>query len=182
MKRIADQILALLFLITSHVAVAASEPHAKTPHTEATVDSIVDGDTLRVRIKGRSDSVRLIGIDTPESRFNKRAALQAERSNKDMKTILSLGKEAFSTLRTLAPKGSPIRLEFDVERRDKYDRLLAYVYRPDGVMLNEEMLSRGYAQLLTMPPNVRYVDRFTKALRKSQTERRGLWADGGFRN
>jgi len=75
-----------------------------------------------------------------------------------------------------------LRIEYDVQKRDKYGRLLGYVYTSDNAMVNEEMVAKGYAQLLTIPPNVRYVDRFKKALAKSQREKRGLWASGGFQN
>jgi micrococcal nuclease len=143
---------------------------------------VVDGDTIGVRIDRGLEKVRLIGIDTPESRKNERAALQAERSHRDIKTIMEFGRRAKDTLKGLLPKGTEVRIEYDVQKRDKYGRLLGYVYTADNAMVNEEMVARGYAQLLTMPPNVRYADRFKKALAKSQREKRGLWASGGFQN
>jgi micrococcal nuclease len=182
MNTLIRRLLACALLATTLLTAEAIEPSADSALVNASIINVVDGDTITVRLGERTESVRLIGIDTPESRFNKRAALQAERSEKDVRTILNLGKQAYAALRSLAPKGSMVRLEFDVERRDRYDRLLAYVYSHDGVMLNEEMISRGYAQLLTIPPNVRYVERFTKALKKSQQAGRGLWSSGGFRN
>ncbi len=141
---------------------------------------VVDGDTIAVQIERSIEKVRLIGIDTPESRRNDRANLQAERSRRDVKTIIQMGKQAKETLKGLLPKGTELRIEYDVQKRDKYGRLLAYVYTKDNTMINEEMVRLGYAQLLTIPPNVRYVERFRKALAKSQNERRGLWASGGF--
>jgi micrococcal nuclease len=85
-------------------------------------------------------------------------------------------------MKEIALPGTEIRLEFDVRERDKYGRLLAYAYLPSGTMINEEMLNRGYAQLLTMPPNVKHVERFKAALKESQKDGRGLWASGGFSN
>jgi micrococcal nuclease len=143
---------------------------------------VIDGDTIAVRVNRQIEKVRLIGIDTPESRKNNRAKLQAERSSRDVKAIVELGHQASMTMKEIAKPGTEIRLEFDVRERDKYGRLLAYAYLPNGTMINEEMLSRGYAQLLTMPPNVRHVARFKAALKESQQEGRGLWASGGFNN
>jgi micrococcal nuclease len=91
-----------------------------------------------------------------------------------------MGKQAKEVLKGLLPKGTELRIEYDVQKRDKYGRLLAYVYTKDNAMINEEMLRLGYAQLLTIPPNVRYVERFRKALTKSRNDKRGLWASGGF--
>lgn len=69
-----------------------------------------------------------------------------------------------------------VRLEFDVERRDRYDRLLAYVRRvSDGMFVNAELVRSGYAQTMTIPPNVRYADRFLQLQREARREGRGLW-------
>jgi micrococcal nuclease len=76
--------------------------------------------------------------------------------------------------------GSRITVEFDVERRDHYGRLLGYVYLPDGSMLNEKILSMGYGKLLTVPPNVRYLTRLQAAYADGRTARRGLWSMEGF--
>ena len=144
------------------------------------LEYVVDGDTLNVRFDSWNEKVRLLGIDTPESRINNRAKLQADQSNKDVKTIVGLGKQATAAMKGIAPKGTKLRLEYDIRKRDKYGRLLAYAYREDGVMLNEEILKRGYAQLLTMPPNVKYVERFQKALKKARENNEGLWRSNGF--
>jgi len=72
-----------------------------------------------------------------------------------------------------------VELEYDVTATDKYGRTLAYVYLPGGLMVNEQILRAGYAQLLTIPPNVKYVDRFTAAQKEAVAASRGLW---GFRN
>ena len=72
-------------------------------------------------------------------------------------------------------KGDTVQIEFDVQQRDKYRRLLGYVYLADGRMLNEEIIKSGYASLMTYPPNVKYQDRFLKAYRAARSEKRGLW-------
>lgn len=154
----------------------ASNPSAATPRVKAEIVRVVDGDTVVVRFESqKTEHVRLIGIDTPESKPNKRATLQAERSHRDQSTILSLGKQAFHHTESLAPIGTQVELEYDVQARDKYRRLLAYVYLPSGKMLNEEIISAGYAQLLTIPPNVRYTRRFQDAYGQSRANHRGLW-------
>jgi micrococcal nuclease len=171
-------ILALVHFASS----ASAEFIPLIPSKKPFVAYVVDGDTVAVRIDKTLEKIRLIGIDTPESRKNERAQLQAERSNRDIKTIIEFGKRAKETLKGLLPKGTELRVEYDAQKRDKYGRLLAYIYRTDNVMINEEMLLRGYAQLLTIPPNVRYVERFKRALAKSKKEQRGFWASGGFQN
>jgi len=72
-------------------------------------------------------------------------------------------------------EGRKVRLEFDVERRDRYGRLLAYVFLEDGRFVNAELLKEGYAQLLTIPPNVKYVDLFVGLQRQAREAKRGLW-------
>lgn len=141
----------------------------------ATCLRVVDGDTLKVRIDDRQESVRLIGIDTPESRVNKKAFRDAQRSRQDVDTITGMGKRAEAFTKTLVRKGDVIRLEFDVQQRDRYRRLLAYVYLDDGKMLNEEIVKAGYAQPMTIPPNAKYQDRLLKAYREARNSNRGLW-------
>ena len=73
--------------------------------------------------------------------------------------------------------GRAVRLEFDVERRDRYGRLLAYVHRrADGLFVNAELVAQGYARTLTLPPNVRYAERLAALQRRARVERRGLWS------
>jgi micrococcal nuclease len=75
----------------------------------------------------------------------------------------------------LVKAGDKILIEFDIEKRDQYRRLLGYVYLSGGRMLNEEILKAGYANLLTHPPNVKYQERFLKAYREARENKRGLW-------
>ena len=86
-----------------------------------------------------------------------------------------MGKKATVFVKTLVKKGDTIKIEFDVQQRDRYGRLLGYVYLSDGRMLNEEILKAGYANLMTIPPNVRYEQRFLMAYREARGNRRGLW-------
>jgi hypothetical protein len=71
--------------------------------------------------------------------------------------------------------GEEVRLELDVQKIDPYGRLLAYVNLPDGEMFNETLVSEGYAQVATFPPNVKYQERFLEAQRETRAANRGLW-------
>ena len=84
----------------------------------AKVINVVDGDTLKINYKGKEESVRLIGIDAPESRPNKKAKSDARRSGEDLKTITAMGKEATKFVKTLVKPGDTVKIEFDVEKRD----------------------------------------------------------------
>ena len=141
----------------------------------AVVTKVVDGDTLKVKFQGLDESVRLIGIDTPESKANKKAKKDAQRSKSDVETIISMGKEATKFTASLVKPGDTVKIEFDVRPRDKYGRLLGYVYLSNGKMLNEEIVKAGYANVMTYPPNVKYQERFLKAYREARENKKGLW-------
>lgn len=142
---------------------------------EAVVERVVDGDTFVITVNGREEKVRLIGIDTPESRVNEKAGRDARRTGKDTRTIVALGKEAKRFVEKLVPVGSVVRIETDAQERDKYGRLLAYVYLADGRMVNEEIILAGYAAPMTYPPNVRHEVRFRAAYRHARENKEGLW-------
>ena len=117
--------------------------HAATPTDgRATVVRVIDGDTIVVRIGGRDENVRLLGIDTPET-------------HKPETPVECYGQEASDRLTALLPQGTTVRLVRDVEARDRYDRLLAYVYRDsDGLFIDVTMVSEGFAGTLAIPPNL----------------------------
>lgn len=123
-----------------------------------TVTRIVDGDTVECDGAHR---VRLIGMDTPEANQP------------------PFGTEAAAALTAMLPVGSTVQLEPDVEPRDRYNRVLAYVWA-GRILINWRMVREGWAVLLTYAPNVQYVDAFTDAERRAREEGRGLWANGGF--
>ena len=136
----------------------------------ASVERVVDGDTIEVDIDGRSERVRLIGIDTPEiahEAFDGRPANETE----------CYGDEAHEFTRTLLAEGTPVRLERDVVGRDDYGRILAYVHRAsDGVFVNFEVVRQGYGQPLTIPPNVAHAELMVEAARDAERDDVGLWA------
>jgi len=136
---------------------------------------VIDGDTIKVLYHGKKESVRLIGIDCPESRRNARAKKIAERSKEDLNIIIKQGKAAKKFTKSLVKKGDMVELEFDVTVRDFYHRLLAYVYLANGKMLNEEIIQAGYASPLTIQPNSKYADKFLEEFRKARENKKGLW-------
>lgn len=138
---------------------------------ECIVEKVIDGDTIVCSGK----KVRLIGIDTPESTVNPH--IKKQRALGDVETILRLGQEAKKFTERLMPPGTKVKLEYDVEKFDRYGRTLAYVWLPDGRMANEVIIREGYAMLLTIPPNVKYEKRFREAFHKAVEEKRGLWKD-----
>ncbi|MDR1204985.1 MAG: thermonuclease family protein [Peptococcaceae bacterium] len=126
------------------------------------VTRVVDGDTLVVDVDGTEEHVRLIGVDTPES------------VHPDKERNVPYGAVASDFTKKLA-EDKTVTLELDVQERDRYGRLLAYVYL-DGVMLNKTLLSEGHATLATYPPNVRYVDEFTELQAEAREKGAGVWA------
>ena len=136
------------------------------------VKRAVDGDTLLLE---SGERVRLIGIDTPEMHESKKLYRDSERSKQDTKTIQEMGRRAAEFTRNLV-EGKPVRLEFDVDRYDKYKRLLAYVYLvSDGTFVNAKIIEEGYASVMTYPPNVKHTDEFVKLYRQARENNRGLW-------
>jgi micrococcal nuclease len=129
-------------------------------HTNATVTRVVDGDTIKARFKGRLLTVRLIGVDAPETVH-------------PTEPIECFGPAA-SKFVTRVLEGERVRLEFDVEHRDQFGRTLAYVWVGNR-LFNEKLVRDGYANVSTFPPNVKYVDRFRAAQRNARSHDRGLW-------
>ena len=127
---------------------------------EGTVVRAVDGDTAQVRIGHRVEKVRYIGVNTPEIHHPRKGEEPG-------------GRQAHAVNRELV-EGKRVRLELDVQSRDRYGRLLAYVWR-HGTMINAELVRLGYAQVMTVPPNVRYQDLFLKLQRDARLAGRGLW-------
>jgi len=139
------------------------------------VERAVDGDTLKL-LDGQR--VRLIGVDTPEYHYSDKLLRDAKRTHKDIATIQSLGKKASDYTKALIA-GKKVRLEFDVEKHDKYGRLLAYVYLDDGTFVNAKILEEGYGQVMTIPPNVRYAKHFLKLEQEARDKHKGLWGSVG---
>lgn len=123
----------------------------------AAVDWVADGDTIKL-VNG--EFVRYIGIDTPEMHYPKGPAEYLAKEAKEFNEKLVANKV--------------VRLQFDAQRRDRYKRLLAYVY-VDDTLVNARLLEEGYARIFTFPPNIKYADEFLKLQNKAREEKRGLW-------
>jgi micrococcal nuclease len=128
---------------------------------EGAVVRIVDGDTIHVRLGDRVERVRYIGVNTPELYHPTRGEEAGGRQARDANRGLVEGRS--------------VRLEVDVQPRDRHGRLLAYVW-VDDVMINAELVRLGFAQVMTVPPNVRHQALFLKLQRDARAARRGLWA------
>ncbi len=163
-----------ILTVSLFLALLSSSLHAQQT---TTVVRVVDGDTLKIRYWGKEESIRLIGIDTPESRVNKKTKRDAKRSGQDLKTIIAMGKKATEYVESLINQGDLITIEFDAQQRDRYGRLLGYVYLSNGKMLNEEIVKAGYANVMTIPPNIKYKDRFLEAYQEAEENKRGLWGE-----
>ena len=131
---------------------------------EGDVVRVVDGDTIHVRVGERLEKVRYIGVNTPEVHHPRKGEEPG-------------GREASALNRTLVD-GRRVRLETDVQVRDRYGRLLAYVWVGE-TMVNAELVRRGYAQVMTIPPNVRHQALFLTLQREARDADRGLWRRQG---
>ena len=140
-------------------------------HENILVTRVIDGDTLLLE---SGERVRLIGIDTPEMHDSQKLYKDSQRSKQDKATIKAMGRRAYEFTRNLA-ENKRVRLEFDVEKKDRYGRMLAYAYLSDGTFVNAKIIEEGYASLMTYPPNVKYVDMFQKLYREARESQRGLW-------
>jgi micrococcal nuclease len=174
MKGRLKYLLLLIAIILSYLAFSWSSitlvnevlPEISVPEYALEEDSflvteVVDGDTLKVRDKaGDLYTVRLIGIDTPETVHPRR---QSE----------CFGLEASLKLKELA-EGAYVEMEKDVSETDRYGRLLRYIYK-DGVLINEVMVREGYAFSARFPPDVNYAELFDDAQRDAYENKRGLW-------
>lgn len=157
-----------------------------------TVTKAIDGDTMEL---SNGERVRLIGIDTPESADNPKLRRDTKKTGQDRSEIIKMGIEAAEFTRSLV-EGKQVRLEYDVQRKDKYGRILAYVWYQDEskslgqpvpgltqpwikrsveVMLNEKIILEGYASPMTIPPDVKYAELFQKLYREAREAKRGLW-------
>ncbi|MFZ5688622.1 MAG: thermonuclease family protein [Bacillota bacterium] len=145
------------------------------PLISTTVTKVVDGDTIHVTIDGKDETIRLIGVDTPETHH-------------PSKPVQPYGPEAEQFTRSQLD-GKQVWLEKDVQERDKYGRLLAYVWtsQPAEIndkeirdkMFNAKLALEGYAQQLTIPPDVKYSEYFTTYVREARDASKGLWGLAG---
>ncbi|MDQ0247111.1 micrococcal nuclease [Bacillus fengqiuensis] len=147
-------------IITILILAACQQESDRIP---AVVEKVVDGDTLKVNVNGKSETVRLLLVDTPESVH-------------PSKPVQPYAVEASNFVKEQLPEGKKIELELDAGERDKYRRLLAYVWI-DKKMLNEWLLEKGYARVAyVFEPNTKYVDRFREVQKKAQEQELNIWS------
>lgn len=151
--------LFLLLAALLHHPLSAQEAPPRYP---CTVTRIVDGDTIYCRQDQDTLKVRLLGIDAPEMNQGR------------------YGKRARAALARLLPLRRDVWLDLDVQDRDVYGRLLAFIWTRDDLLVNEEMLREGFAVVYVRPPNVKYEDVLREAAAEAQRDKRGLWATPAF--
>ena len=126
---------------------------------------VIDGDTVDVSMSGRTERVRLIGIDTPETK-------------KPNTPIQCFGPEASKHINELLPVDTPVLLQRDVEARDPYGRLLGYVYRTsDNLFINQDLIINGFARPLSIAPNTAFASEFATLAQTAQNSKIGLWGE-----
>jgi endonuclease YncB( thermonuclease family) len=135
-------------------------PAAPAAGVLRTVVRVVDGDTV---VLDGNEKVRLIGINTPESVDPRRP-------------VQRFGKEASAYAKALL-QGKRVRVEHDVEKKDRYGRTLAYLHLEDGTFVNLRLVQEGYASAYRYPPNVRHAEEFRLAERRAREGKKGMWGD-----
>lgn len=137
----------------------------KTQKYPATFIRAKDGDTYVVKTSVYEITVRLIGVDTPESVA---PSTYSKENTQEGKTVSEIVKNKLS-------EGQTLYVEFDTETEDKYGRVLAYVYLEDGTIMQDWLLENGYAKVMTVEPNTKYKDHFLTIEAKAREEKKGLW-------
>jgi micrococcal nuclease len=156
---------ALRILVAGALSLLVSCSSGATTENEVliTVLKVIDGDTVDIDIKGNTERVRLIGVNTPETKH-------------PTKPIECYGPEASAYLTQLLPKGTHVRIERDIEARDRYGRMLLYLYREsDNLFINLDLVSHGYGTPMSIEPNTFHRNDFVHAAALAETTNEGLW-------
>lgn len=172
--RIYAVLIAALFILSgriigSHFSKYQDNSENQSRQKYIKVVEVLDGDTVSIRRAGRVEKVRLIGIDAPELGQSP----WGEKSKKHLRETISLS-------------GWLVRLEFDIDKVDRYGRLLAYLWTPGdnsakSKNINIQMVEDGYAVLYTVPPNVKYAEQIGNAQKRARHNKRGIWGKSGLR-
>lgn len=148
-------------LATACAPLRVSPDH--TGRVRGRVSRVIDGDTVVVRIAGRNETIRLIGVNTPETHH-------------PTKPVECFGPEASAHTAALLPSGTDVWVERDVESRDRYGRLLGYVHRSaDDLFVNLDLVAGGWAVPYPFPPNTTFESRFAEAATAARASSLGLW-------
>ena len=160
-------VITSFFLLIGLASCSGSSP----PRSQANVVKIanveivkvVDGDTVDIALAGHTERVRLIGVDTPETKH-------------PTKPIECFGPEASAYLTQLLPKGTAVRIERDVEARDRYGRMLLYLYLgSNDLFINLDLVARGYGTPMSIEPNTFHRNDFVRAAAQAEAANVGLW-------
>jgi micrococcal nuclease len=150
----------------SNSAITKSSPalsHGIRSGFVVTILTVIDGDTVDIEIDGRTERVRLIGVNTPETKH-------------PTKPIECFGPEASAYMTQLLPKGTDVRIVRDTEARDRYGRMLLYLYRnSDNLFINLDLISRGYGTPMSIEPNTFHRNDFVHAAALAEATNVGLW-------
>ena len=138
---------------------------------------ITDGDTIKLTFDGKLTTIRLIGIDTFESRKNNKAYRQAYEHGITIEEVVLRGKRAKTYIQKKLSKRVKLYMEYDEELLDRYDRTLGYVWFSDYEMLNMDIICDGYAMPLTIKPNDKYAKAFKSCYEKAKKKEVGVWAN-----
>jgi micrococcal nuclease len=158
-----SQLLTLFLFAFALLLSSCSNDARTTSPNSATMKRVVDGDTIDIAIGGNTERVRLIGINTPETKH-------------PTKGMECFGPEASAYTEQLLPKGTKLRVERDIEARDKYGRLLLYVYIENGnVFVNLDLVLQGYARPMVFEPNTAHKADFAQAATQAELRNVGLW-------
>jgi micrococcal nuclease len=163
MRNVHKSALRILVAVALSLLVSCSSGATTENEVLITVLKVIDGDTVDIDIKGNTERVRLIGVNTPETKH-------------PTKPIECFGPEASAYLTQLLPKGTHVRIERDIEARDRYGRMLLYLYREsDNLFINLDLVSHGYGTPMSIEPNTFHRNDFVHAAALAETTNEGLW-------
>ena len=160
--RVANSFLLTLLFVLS--ACTSTPTVDASGNVVARIRTVIDGDTVEVSVSGKTETLRLIGVDTPETKH-------------PTKPIECWGPEASAFTHSLLPPRTEVLLVRDGQARDKYGRLLVYLYRrSDMLFVNRELVRGGWARTLSIPPNTTYEMVFERDLETARDQQLGLWS------
>ncbi len=150
-----------MLTIVSSLSSSCASPK-QLPSDVASVIKVIDGDTVILRLQGAIETVRLIGVDTPETVH-------------PTKPVECFGPEASAFTHSVLKPKTQVRVQRDVEARDRYQRLLVYLYLLDGTFINQELLRLGFARTMNIAPNTAFATSFALIETAARKNRIGLW-------
>ncbi len=150
-----------MLTIVSSLSSSCASPQ-QLPSDVASVIKVIDGDTVILRLQGAIETVRLIGVDTPETVH-------------PTKLVECFGPEASAFTHSVLKPETQVRVQRDVEARDRYQRLLVYLYLIDGTFVNQELLQLGFARTMNIAPNTVFATNFASIETAARKNQIGLW-------